>query len=38
MARKDALVKDFADYRRQQLAGGKFKFIAPTPGFLIHTR
>jgi len=27
MARKDALVKDFADYRRQQLAGGKFKFI-----------
>ncbi|MGA2280462.1 MAG: NAD(P)/FAD-dependent oxidoreductase [Verrucomicrobiota bacterium] len=27
MARKNALVKDFADYRRQQLAGGKFKFI-----------
>jgi pyruvate/2-oxoglutarate dehydrogenase complex dihydrolipoamide dehydrogenase (E3) component len=27
MARKNALVKDFADYRRQQLAGGKFKFL-----------
>ncbi len=27
MARKDALVKDFADYRRQQLSGGKFKFL-----------
>jgi pyruvate/2-oxoglutarate dehydrogenase complex dihydrolipoamide dehydrogenase (E3) component len=27
MARKDALIKEFADYRRQQLAGGKFKFI-----------
>jgi pyruvate/2-oxoglutarate dehydrogenase complex dihydrolipoamide dehydrogenase (E3) component len=27
MARKDALVKDFADYRRQQLANGKFKFL-----------
>jgi pyruvate/2-oxoglutarate dehydrogenase complex dihydrolipoamide dehydrogenase (E3) component len=27
MARKNALIKDFADYRRQQLAGGKFKFL-----------
>jgi pyruvate/2-oxoglutarate dehydrogenase complex dihydrolipoamide dehydrogenase (E3) component len=27
MARKDALVKDFADYRRQQLVNGKFKFL-----------
>jgi pyruvate/2-oxoglutarate dehydrogenase complex dihydrolipoamide dehydrogenase (E3) component len=27
MARKDALVKDFADYRRQQLEEGKFKFL-----------
>jgi pyruvate/2-oxoglutarate dehydrogenase complex dihydrolipoamide dehydrogenase (E3) component len=34
MARKDALVKDFADYRRQQLAGGKFKFIRANVRFL----
>src|SRR5450756_257927 len=34
MARKDALVKDFADYRRQQLAGGKFKFIRAKVRFL----
>src|ERR1019366_1699568 len=27
MARKDAIIKDFADYRRQQLEGGKFKFL-----------
>jgi len=27
MARKDALIKDFADCRRQQLANGKFKFL-----------
>jgi pyruvate/2-oxoglutarate dehydrogenase complex dihydrolipoamide dehydrogenase (E3) component len=33
-ARKDALVKDFADYRRQQLAGGKFKFIRANVRFL----
>jgi len=26
-ARKDALVRDFADYRRQQLVNGKFKFL-----------
>jgi len=38
MARKDALVKDFADYRRQQLAGGKFKFIRAHARFLdAHT-
>ncbi|HOC54658.1 MAG TPA: dihydrolipoyl dehydrogenase [Verrucomicrobiota bacterium] len=27
MARKNALIQNFADYRRQQLAGGKFKFL-----------
>ena len=27
MARKDALVKEFADYRAQQLSSGAFKFI-----------
>ena len=27
MARKDALIKDFADYRRQQLESGQFKFL-----------
>ena len=27
MARKNALIKDFADYRVQQLAHGKFKFL-----------
>ena len=27
MARKNALIKNFADYRRQQLASGKFKFL-----------
>ena len=34
MARKNALIKDFADYRRQQLAGGKFKFIRAQARFL----
>ena len=34
MARKDALVKDFADYRRQQLSGGKFKFIRANARFV----
>ena len=34
MARKDALILDFADYRRQQLAGGKFKFIRARARFL----
>jgi pyruvate/2-oxoglutarate dehydrogenase complex dihydrolipoamide dehydrogenase (E3) component len=38
MARKNALIKDFADYRRQQLAGGKFKFIRANVRFLdAHT-
>jgi pyruvate/2-oxoglutarate dehydrogenase complex dihydrolipoamide dehydrogenase (E3) component len=38
MARKDALVKDFADYRQQQLAGGKFKFIRANARFVdLHT-
>ena len=34
MARKNALIKGFADYRRQQLAGGKFKFIRAQARFL----
>jgi pyruvate/2-oxoglutarate dehydrogenase complex dihydrolipoamide dehydrogenase (E3) component len=34
MAHKDALIKDFADYRRQQLAGGKFKFIRANASFV----
>jgi len=33
MARKDALVRDFAEYRRQQLANGKFKFLRATARF-----
>ena len=38
MARKDALIKDFADYRAQQLAAGKFKFIRANAKFLdAHT-
>ena len=38
MARKNALIKDFADYRRQQLAGGKFKFIRANARFVdAHT-
>ena len=38
MARKDALIKDFADYRVQQLASGKFKFIRANARFLdAHT-
>ena len=34
MARKDRLVQEFADYRREQLATGKFKFIRATAHFL----
>src|ERR1700747_3494573 len=34
MARKDALIKDFADFRRQQLQDGKFKFIRAHARFL----
>ncbi len=33
MARKDALIKEFAEYRQQQLAAGKFKFIRATARF-----
>src|SRR5205085_8180281 len=33
MARKDALIKDFADYRAQQLASGKFKFLRANARF-----
>ena len=34
MARKNAMVKEFADYRTQQLANGKFQFIRATARFL----
>jgi pyruvate/2-oxoglutarate dehydrogenase complex dihydrolipoamide dehydrogenase (E3) component len=38
MARKDALIKDFADYRVQQLSGKKFEFIRANARFLdAHT-
>jgi pyruvate/2-oxoglutarate dehydrogenase complex dihydrolipoamide dehydrogenase (E3) component len=38
MARKNAQIKDFADYRAKQLNGGKFKFIRANAGFLdAHT-
>ncbi|HZF01562.1 MAG TPA: dihydrolipoyl dehydrogenase [Methylomirabilota bacterium] len=38
MARKDAVIKDFADYRVQQLNEGKFKFIRANAKFLdAHT-
>ena len=33
MARKDALIKDFADFRVQQLDSGKFKFIRANARF-----
>jgi pyruvate/2-oxoglutarate dehydrogenase complex dihydrolipoamide dehydrogenase (E3) component len=33
MARKDAMVKDFADWRAQQLASGKFKFLRAAARF-----
>jgi len=34
MARKDALIQDFADYRRQQLESGKFEFLRAHARFL----
>jgi dihydrolipoamide dehydrogenase len=38
MARKNALIKDFADYRAQQLNSGKFKFIRAHARFVdAHT-
>ena len=38
MARKDALIRDFADYRVQQLNAGQFKFIRANARFLdAHT-
>jgi dihydrolipoamide dehydrogenase len=38
MARKNAQIKDFADFRTQQLDGGKFKFIRANAKFLdAHT-
>jgi pyruvate/2-oxoglutarate dehydrogenase complex dihydrolipoamide dehydrogenase (E3) component len=33
MARKDALIKDFADCRRKELTAGKFKFLRATARF-----
>ncbi len=38
MARKNVLIQDFAEYRRQQLAAGKFKFLRARVRFLdAHT-
>jgi len=38
MARKNALIREFADYRAQQLAGGKFEFLRARARFLdAHT-
>lgn len=38
MARKDALIREFADYRAKQLAGGKFEFARAQARFLdAHT-
>jgi pyruvate/2-oxoglutarate dehydrogenase complex dihydrolipoamide dehydrogenase (E3) component len=38
MARKNALIRDFADYRVQQLDAGKFKFLRANAKFLdAHT-
>ena len=38
VARKDTLIKEFADYRTQQLTTGKFKFIQATAQFVdAHT-
>jgi dihydrolipoamide dehydrogenase len=38
MARKNAQIKDFADFRAQQLNGGKFKFIRANAKFVdAHT-
>src|SRR5262245_30947400 len=33
MARKDGLIKEFADFREQQLRNGKFKFLRATARF-----
>jgi pyruvate/2-oxoglutarate dehydrogenase complex dihydrolipoamide dehydrogenase (E3) component len=34
MARKNALIKDFADYRRKQLTAGRFQFVRAQAAFL----
>ena len=34
MARKNALIKEFADYRRQQLADGRFEFVRANAQFV----
>src|SRR6266581_1587028 len=34
MARKNTLVKEFADYRHEQLRGGKFEFVRATATFI----
>src|SRR5215469_11727078 len=33
MARKNTLIKEFADFREQQLRGGKFRFLRATARF-----
>ncbi len=33
MARKDEMIREFADYRREQLTDGRFKFIRDTASF-----
>ena len=33
MARKNALIKEFADFRQQQLQGGRFKFVRASARF-----
>jgi dihydrolipoamide dehydrogenase len=38
MARKDTLIKEFADYRHQQLSAGKFEFVRAVATFIdAHT-
>ena len=34
MARKNAMIEDFASYRRQQLTGGKFEFLRALARFV----
>jgi pyruvate/2-oxoglutarate dehydrogenase complex dihydrolipoamide dehydrogenase (E3) component len=34
MARKDAMIKEFAEFRVQQLTSGKFEFIRATARFV----
>src|SRR6266850_1916476 len=34
MARKDAMIQEFAEYRREQLTAGRFRFVRATAHFL----